>query len=154
MANYYADSSVLVKRHVPEVGSAWFIDLVRPTAGATIFTSILSQVEVISALTRRVREGTVPAPDYANLADDFRRLVVGQYITVALEPTLILAAQTLLERHPLRAYDALQLATALAANASLQLSSLPELTFLCADTGLQRAAEAEGLSTDNPNRHP
>jgi uncharacterized protein len=154
MADYYADSSVLVKRHVPELGSGWFVDLARPTAGATIFTSILSQVEVISALTRRVREGSVAAAEYSALADDFRRLCVGQYVTVELEPTLVSDAQMLLERYPLRAYDALHLATALATNVSLRLRALPELTFLCADSALRRAAEAEGLATDDPNAPP
>ena len=33
MATYYADSSVLVKRHVAEVGTPWVQALTDPTAG-------------------------------------------------------------------------------------------------------------------------
>jgi uncharacterized protein len=39
MADYYADSSALVKRHIPEIGSAWFQALADLDAGNTILTS-------------------------------------------------------------------------------------------------------------------
>ena len=35
MADYYADSSALVKRHIPEIGSAWFQALTDQIAGNT-----------------------------------------------------------------------------------------------------------------------
>jgi hypothetical protein len=52
MAYYYADSSVLVKRHVHEMGTAWFRALAEPTAGNVIITTRISMVEVYSALNR------------------------------------------------------------------------------------------------------
>jgi len=63
-------------------------------------------------------------------------------------------SRLLLEHHPLRAYDAVQLASALQANDALQAANLPALTFLAADVQLLTAAQAEGLTTDNPNDHP
>ena len=42
MADYYADSSALVKRHIPEIGSAWFQALTDQVAGNTITTAHVS----------------------------------------------------------------------------------------------------------------
>jgi hypothetical protein len=55
--------------------------------------------------------------------------------------------------HPLRAYDATHLATALTAQRFLTSQSSPSLVFLSADDRLSRAASAEGLAADNPNLH-
>jgi predicted nucleic acid-binding protein len=60
---------------------------------------------------------------------------------------------SLLERHPLRAYDAVHLATALGAQEFLDAQGYPPLTFLSADERLNRAAGDEGLAVDNPNHH-
>jgi len=53
----------------------------------------------------------------------------------------------------LRAYDAVQLASALIANQALTLRQLPPLTFVSADDRLIKVAMAEGLATENPNLH-
>ena len=60
----------------------------------------------------------------------------------------------LLKKYPLRAYDAIQLATALVAIRVLIQHALPPLIFVCADQRLSQAAEAEGLSIEDPNNHP
>jgi predicted nucleic acid-binding protein len=62
-------------------------------------------------------------------------------------------ASALLERHPLRAYDAIHLATALGAQQFLTEQNYPGLLFLSADDRLNRAATAEGLEVDDPNAH-
>ena len=41
--------------------------------------------------------------------------------------------------------------TALIANETLVTASLPALTFIAADNDLVKAANTEGLATDNPN---
>jgi len=51
-------------------------------------------------------------------------------------------------------YDAVQLATALTANAVLTAANLPPLVFVAADDDLLAAARAEGLSVENPNHYP
>jgi hypothetical protein len=61
-------------------------------------------------------------------------------------------AATLVGRHPLRAYDAIQLATALD-YLKTRAPDRARFRFLTADDQLERAAQAEGLKTDNPNRH-
>lgn len=52
MALYYADSSVLVKRHVNEVGDAWFRALADPSSANVIITA---REERLVTLSDRVR---------------------------------------------------------------------------------------------------
>lgn len=153
MALLYADSSALVKRHVAERGSPWVANLFTATQEHYIVTSRLSSIEVISALNRRVREGTLDAVSYRTLRDDFLALCRRSYRLIPITNTLLIHTRDLLERHPLRTYDALHLASALAANEQTIRAGLSALTFLAADGRLLNAAQAEGLATDNPETH-
>ena len=63
-------------------------------------------------------------------------------------------ARVLLERHALRAYDAIKLASASVAGEALVAAGLAEPIFLAADDRLLDAARAEGMIVDNPNFHP
>lgn len=63
-------------------------------------------------------------------------------------------ANRLLEKYPLRAYDAVHLAAAVVSNHALLANGLAPLVFVSADDRLNRAASAEGLVVDNPNAHP
>ena len=154
MADFYADSSALVKRHVHEIGSAWFQALAASTTGHMIITANISIIEFYSALNRRVREATLDPADYSRIATDFDALCGAQYTLIELTNPVIGRARQLLEQHPLRAYDVVQLASALITNNTLIAAHLPALTFLSADQRLLSAAQAEGLAVDNPNLHP
>jgi predicted nucleic acid-binding protein len=154
MAEYYADSSVLVKRHVHEAGSAWFQALTDPAISNIVITARISIVEVVSALNRRVREANISSNDYSDLVTDFLDTCTTEYELVELTEAVVAQARQLLERHTLRAYDAVQLASALIAQQSLLSAGLPTLTFLAADDRLVHAAQAEGLPTDNPLLYP
>lgn len=59
---------------------------------------------------------------------------------------------SLTRRHPLKAYDAVQLAVALRQNQALALVER-SLIFVSGDKTLLSAAQAEGLATDNPFGH-
>jgi hypothetical protein len=154
MPDYYADSSVVVKRHVHEVGSNWFQALADPATGNVIITAHLSIVEVISALNRRVREANVSQPDYDDLVADVLHTCATDYVLVELTAVVVAQARRLLERYPLRAYDAVQLASALVTQQTLIDAGFAALTFLAADDRLLAAARAEGLAVDNPVWHP
>jgi predicted nucleic acid-binding protein len=154
MATFYADSSVLVKRHIVELGSGWVVQLFDVALGHQIVTSRLSTVEAISAFNRRVREGTLSLSEYLQLRDDFLALCQRVYRLVPLTNSLLDLTRTLLERHALRSYDALHLAAATITAAQFQQAGLPPLTFLASDARLLLAAQAEGLPTDNPELYP
>lgn len=154
MAEFYADSSVLVKRHVTEAGTRWFRGIADPASSNLILTARVSVVEVYSALNRRVREGTLDPTTYATLAADFDSVCAAEYRLIELGPLVAVRACHLLEQHPPRAYDAVQLASALSTNDQLLAAGLQALTFLSADARLPGAAQAEGLAVDDPNAHP
>lgn len=65
------------------------------------------------------------------------------------EQTLFLASDLAL-RHPLKGYDAVQVASALLAQQQLERA---EVTFVSSDQQVLRVAEAEGLATDDPEQH-
>lgn len=151
---YYADSSVLVKRHVQEIGSNWFRQLADTAAGNLIVTASLSLVEVYSALNRRKRELNLSQSDYAQIAADFALICATEYQLVEFNRPIIDRAQQLLESYPLRAGDATQLSCALIANDTLRAAQVPALIFLASDARLVDAARAESLTVDDPLLHP
>lgn len=53
MTAYFFDSSAIVKRYVPEVGSDWIRAIADPAADNLLIISRLTWVEVLSALARR-----------------------------------------------------------------------------------------------------
>lgn len=63
-------------------------------------------------------------------------------------------AGDLCRMHRLRAYDAIQLAAALALRDDALASGVPSPIFVCADTDLLSYAVSEGLSVENPNDYP
>jgi predicted nucleic acid-binding protein len=154
VSHYYLDASALVKRYVDEVGSDWLRTIVASTRPLLLFTSRMTIVEVISAFARRVREGSLSSAELAIARDAFRGDCLNEYQIMPPTMTVIDLACVLLEQHPLRAYDATHLATALGAQQFLAAQGYPPLTFLSADDRLNRVATAEGLQVDNPNHHP
>jgi len=75
-----------------------------------------------------------------------------EYELAHLTPALILSAAALTQRHPLKAYDAVQLALALHADGLLKQNNL-SLIFVTSDKTLLHAAQDEGLAVDNPLDH-
>jgi predicted nucleic acid-binding protein len=76
------------------------------------------------------------------------------YRFVPLDEAIIQRTCALIDRHPLRGYDAVHLVTALSVNRWLVEAGEQALMFLSADDRLNDAAAAEGLAVDNPNDHP
>lgn len=154
MSRYYLDASALVKRYVNEAGSDWLRATIAPSRSQLLFTSRMTIVEVISAFARRVRDGSLTIEEFASARDLFRGDCLDEYQIMPPTIAVVDSASILLERHPLRAYDAIHMATALGAQQFLADQNYPALTFLSADDRLNQAAAAEGLAVDNPNAHP
>lgn len=154
MNHYYLDASALVKRYIDEVGSDWLRGIIASSQPALLFTSRLTIVEVVSAFVRRVREGSLSLEELAIARDAFRGDCLNEYQIMPPTMTVIDLACSILEQYPLRAYDAIHLATALGAQQFLVAQGYPPLTFLSADDRLSRVATTEDLEVDNPNHHP
>lgn len=146
---FYLDSSALVKRYIPEPGTDWVRHIV---ATSSVAMAEFGIVEVAAALARRVRMGDLGYELYEDLLELFLQ-DVEDYLVLSPDRETIRLAVDLTRRHPLRAYDALQLATALQLAETLQAEGF-SLTFVSADERLCAAAEGEGLTTVNPNYLP
>ncbi|MEG5045627.1 type II toxin-antitoxin system VapC family toxin [Microcoleus sp. B4-C1] len=151
---YFLDTSALVKRYVPELGSNWIQSITVPTAANFLAISQITWVEVCSAFSRRQREGTLSADEVDQLMGDFRTDFDNQYEVLEVDRTLIETAGALVMQNPLRAYDALQLASALRVQSTLVSVPDTQLVFVSADNRLLNIAHSEGLAIDNPNNYP
>jgi predicted nucleic acid-binding protein len=153
VAVYFFDSSALVKRYAHETGSDWILALTEPAAGHSLYIARITAVEVVSALTRRQRGGSVSETDAATAIADFRHDLSHQYRVIEMTPTVITRAMQLAETHGLRGYDAVQLAAALIVQKMREILGLSALELVSADYDLNHAAGAEDLTVDNPNSH-
>jgi predicted nucleic acid-binding protein len=150
VANSFFDSSAIVKRYVNEIGTLWVNNFASPAAGNRIHLARITGVEVISAIVRRGRGGSLSATVTAATAQRFRRELTHLYHIVAVTSWLIADAMDLAEKHGLRGYDAVQLAAALRLHARIKVPVL----FVSADGALNNAASSEGLTVENPNNYP
>jgi predicted nucleic acid-binding protein len=154
VSTIYLDTSALMKRYLTEAGSGWIKALLDAGQATTSLTSHLTVIEGVCTFARRRREGLLSPEDYLQLLAAFDYDFRYRYDVIAVEPMVIDTARQLAERNPLRAYDAVQLASAWLADQKLVQARRSPLTFISADDRLLAVAQAEGLSTDNPNRHP
>lgn len=154
MTAYFLDSSALVKRYIPETGSTWVRQITAPQAGNELLIARVCWVEVLSALSRRQREGRLTLIDRTLIIQRFHFEANNQYQVVELDQALAEVAGDLVSQYPLRAYDAVQLASVLRIQTAFAQTPSTQLLFLTADDRLNTIAETVGLLTDNPNHHP
>ena len=139
----FLDSSALVKRYADEPG----FETIR-ALGQDCFVSELAQVEVRSAIWKKHRTGELTEEDALTLIEVFNLELAdvaaggGPFAIVTASGPVIALAAALPGRHGLRAYDAVQLASAMLAR-----DADPSLdTFACSDRKLGTAARREGFS--------
>ncbi|MGA9995143.1 MAG: type II toxin-antitoxin system VapC family toxin [Pyrinomonadaceae bacterium] len=153
MDTYFFDSSALVKRYVTETGTDWVSGIVDPSNASRIFIARITAVEVVSAIARRFREGSLSDIDMKASLTRFRRELLTIYLPIEISQNLISLAMTLAEAYALRGYDAVQLAGALEVHNVRLGNSLTPPTLISADAALNAAALAEGMTVDDPNAH-
>jgi uncharacterized protein len=154
MGMYYLDSSALVKRYAREVGSAWIASLTDPASANSIFVALVTGAEMVAAVTRKMRTGAVPPNDAQVALSTFKGHFKTEYLIVLVPAAVVDLAMVVAERHGLRGYDAIQLASALTVQAELSSSGVTLTPFVSADTHLNNAARSEGLSVENPLNYP
>jgi predicted nucleic acid-binding protein len=154
MADYFFDTSALVKRHVNETGSAWVRSLIRAKAAHRIYIARITTVEVFAAITRRQHSGHLSAAQAGAILGHFRRHLTQRYRIIDLTPAIYAEAMLKARKRRLRAYDAVQLAAALEIRQQRMAAGFGPVTLISADQPLNTAAQAEGLTVDDPNSHP
>jgi len=149
----YFDSSALVKRYLAEMGSAWVQARCNDPA-RTIATVDLSRVEVAAAFAAKLRGNFITQAEYQEARTKLAADAQKRYHLIPVTPQRVDEAIELTARHRLRGYDAVHLACALHLNRALLEDDLPPLILIAADEDLLKAAQAEGLETENPNHYP
>ena len=159
MSIYYLDASAVVKYYILEPGSEWVRELVDARDAYdgsplnVVFISDPSIAECAAAfavlhrverITRRTRDGAYQA--YT------KHVASGLYGILTVTTADFRSAALLTQYHPLKAYDAVQLAVALRQNRALA-TVRQSLIFVSGDKTLLAAAKAEGLDIDNPFDH-
>ena len=136
--NLYLDTSAAVKLYVSERGSAEVSR--RVGHAARVFTSRVAEPEARAAFARLRREGRLTAPALRRVVSSFRR-DLERYGIVEFGESVARLAGDLAERHALRAYDAIHLASAMELG---HLLGAPP-AFLTFDGRQGEAAAREGL---------
>jgi predicted nucleic acid-binding protein len=153
---YFLDTSALVKRYVLEPDHAWVRALCCSRLDRTVFVSQVALVEVVASLCGMAREHPprLTKADRDRLIARFRRHVRSGYSVIPVTTSMYTRAANLCLTHPLRAYDAMQLACALTIRDRAIATGLAAPTFVGADATLLAVAATEGLPIENPNDHP
>ena len=146
MTSVYLDTSALIKLYIEEEGTERIAGIVEETDDGRPIILYLTPIEARSAIRRREREGDIAAADAERVLRQIEDDCSTLFLTQPLSPPVMEEAARLIDRYPLRAYDALQLAGCLVVR-----DGMPgPITFVCADARLCEAANGEGLTTLNP----
>jgi predicted nucleic acid-binding protein len=134
----FCDTSALVKLYVVESGSDWMQE--EAADAAVIAVSRLAWVELHAALARRGREAPVDQPLLEAIKDAFAT-DWAHFAVVEVNQELVELASEYADGFGLRAYDAVQLASA-----SRLREQGDDLRFACFDRRLNQAAGLLGMA--------
>lgn len=139
----YLDTSALVKRYFYEKYSD---DVISRWKSATqIVTSFVAYAETMASMYRKKRESDLADTLICKITDSFHR-DWESFIRVEVNDNLNGYIDRVVEKYPLRGFDAIHLASAI-----VIYERLPEdFVFACFDNRLARAAQSEGLETFPP----
>jgi predicted nucleic acid-binding protein len=147
---FFFDTSAIVKRYIREIGSPWVLQMIVRQPTVRVVLSRITWVEVLSALSRLQRESAIREADLSREVRAFRQHFRTEYEIAEFDRAVSILASELVRRHPLRAYDAVQLASALRLQKTYRSTEGAHLTFVSADQRLVSVAINEGLTVVNP----
>lgn len=165
-SRYFMDTSALIARFLTRaVGHRWMQAICDQSTGNSIAIAEITAAELASAFNQLARGGALRKSRCDQSLALFRQQVAaGHYQLVPVTWDNIERAATLCDVHPLRGYDAVQLACALAfredarlldAAAAVAGTATPgDPIFVTEDQRLSAGAAAEGFMVDSPLLHP
>lgn len=154
---YFLDTSALAPRFLRGApGYEWINALCAPDRSRLIALAEITEVEIVSTLHQLARGGTIKRKrrDTA-LALFWNQVKQGHYTVIPIASAIITQAVALCERHPLKGYDAVQLACELSFREDIRAAhtTFGDPIFLSEDQRLLTAASAEGFAVDSPLAH-
>ncbi|MBI3921713.1 MAG: type II toxin-antitoxin system VapC family toxin [Armatimonadetes bacterium] len=148
---YFLDASAVVKYYVTEPGSGWVQRLVDTDEPSLVLAEI-TIVEVAAAFSILRRVERITSRQRRDFWERFERDFVHRYDLIPVTDETVHKAAYLCGTYPLKAYDAVQLASGIALRDSLKEEDIP-VVFVSGDDSLIAASKAEGLAVDNPFWH-
>lgn len=143
----YLDTSALLKLFVEEDGSGRVRALAEGRLGADVLlVSRLGYTEASISLARMVHLGRISPADLPHHLVSLEDYWDQSIQEVELSEEILEEARQLAQRFPLRAYDAIHLASAREAKRMLRGMFDGELRFLAFDAALLKAAQAVGFT--------
>ena len=152
MANsLYMDASALAKRYVPEKGSARVDAILDTVPSGRLYILNIGAGEILSILVRKRNAGIISISDFGQAVASFDAEIVraAGVTKVSVTSRLVTASFPLIVAHSINATDPLTLKSALAIARRLR-SAGDNLVLVASDQRLLRAAQAEGVTTFNP----
>ena len=134
----YLDTSSLVKLYVEESESSKVDDLVK--SSEVTATSLVAYAEAMAAFARRYREKAFSSDEYNRMKEVFNK-DWSRYLILSITEDMIRLAGDLTEKHALRGFDSIHLASAL----TLRQELSSPIVFSCFDDNLQKASKQEDL---------
>jgi uncharacterized protein len=99
MTIYFLDSSALVKRYINETGSTWVLGLFDPALNNEVFIAAITSVEIIAAITRRSRSGSISISDATITRNQFKSDLHKDYQIVEITEKIITSGMLLAETY-------------------------------------------------------
>jgi predicted nucleic acid-binding protein len=139
------DASALVKAYALEEGSKRIIEMLNE--GEDIFVSKVTFAEILFSLRRKNFSGELRNNDFQGCRKRFEEDWHSFYV-IELSDDVLSVLKSRVIRYPLRALDAIHLASAIWIGNLLETRP----TFVCADDSLNEAAKNEEFRVFNPTR--
>ena len=138
----YFDTSALIKAFLVERGTDKATRMLLHDGLAV--TATITYAEMHSGFSRKRREGGLSAKQYDSVCEEFESYWQS-CLRIELTSDILTVARDLIKRHPLRAFDAIHLGSAL----RLKKEMAEPMTLIAADDRLLQAAQAEELVSVN-----
>jgi predicted nucleic acid-binding protein len=153
MPVYYLEPSAFVKYYVSEPGSAWVQGLV--TAEDSVLATVeITIAEISAAMATVARLGRISRRQCDEFWGRFKSDLLSRCELFPTHRSIINHAAELCQKHPLRGFDAVHLASGLELRDTLAQEGIPlSMVYVTGDARLISAAESEGLAVDNPFWH-
>ncbi len=146
MASYFLDATALTPLFVRGPGTDFMMRLMEEIEDNRKLIAAGTPLEVYAALKRGETEGALSEQDGAQ-ARAILRTESARMVQQPLNPAVLEAARQMLDQHPLRAAEAIQLGAAVVAREMLVDVAI---VFVASSAPLLSAAQAEGFEVLNP----
>jgi predicted nucleic acid-binding protein len=156
----YVDSSALIKRYLKEPGSDAVNRAIQQalSADVPILTSVLTYAEIHAVLARKLREHLFGLPEYQLATLRFNSDWRTYLSQVELLQVVLDFVPLVVNKHSLKAADAIHLASALwvaqAVSSGGQTILPSPIIFVTSDKPLGTAADHEHFKVFNPQTQP